>query len=73
MSLPKWMSESENYHPRTGKGGLFTNKKILTNLLNKLHVESKVNQKHIFHPIIYLTNVILVIFIFSYSYNLFVI
>lgn len=69
MALSDWMVDQVEYEPRVKKSGLFKNKKVLTDLLNKLQVESKVATKHRFHPIVYLTNTIMVTFILCYSYN----
>ncbi len=69
LRLSDWMMEKTDYQPNIKKESLFKNNQIISNLLAKLQVESKVIQAHRFHPIVYLTNVILVSFILCYSYN----
>ena len=73
MQLSDWMNVKDDYQPEVKKAGLFKNKQVLTNLLAKLQTESKVSTAHRFHPVVYLTNVILVTFILCYSYNKWVI
>lgn len=69
MQLSDWMTVKDEYQPEIKKSGLLKNKKIISNLLAKLQVESKVSKEHKFHPIVYLTNVIMISFILCSSYN----
>lgn len=71
--LPRWMYKKEKYEPNIKKGGLFSNEKVLKELILKLHTNSKVCKKHKFHPLVYLINIIVISLMLCFTYNRYII
>lgn len=71
--LPQWMYRQEEYEPQIRKGGLFSNEKILKELILKLHTNSKICKNHKFHPLVYFINIIVISMILCFTYNNYII
>jgi|GEM_PF-215088 len=67
-SMPQWLIHDENYHPSSVKSsGLLKSEGIIVKLLDRLQAESSVSKNHRLHPVTYLVNLIVALFILSYT------